>query len=57
MLSRPDYKRGWDWKREWYQVNGFSEGHRLFTSTEDSETGLDSAKLKETANAIKDLLG
>jgi hypothetical protein len=57
MLSRPDYKRGWDWKREWYQVNGFSEGSTLFTSTEDSETGLDSAKLKETANAIKDLLG
>lgn len=57
MLSRPDYKRGWDWKREWYQENGFSEGHTLFTSTEDSETGLDSAKLKETANAIKDLLG
>lgn len=56
MLSRPDYKRGWDWKREWYQVNGFSEGKTLFTSTEDSESGLDSVQLKQTAHTIKSLL-
>ena len=56
MLDRPDYKRGWDWKREWYSKNGFSADKTLFTSTEDSEHGLDSAKLKSTALAIKALL-
>jgi hypothetical protein len=34
MLSRPDYKRGWDWKRAWYEKNGFAESKTLFTSTE-----------------------
>ena len=56
MLSRPDYKRGWDWKREWYSRNGFVEGKTLFISTEDAKNGLDSARLKETANAIKTLI-
>ena len=56
MLSRPDYRRGWEWKLEWYKKNGFIEGKTLFTSTEDHENGLDSARLKETAHAIKSLL-
>lgn len=56
MLSRPDYKRGWDWKREWYARNGFVEGRTLFTSTEDAQNGLDSARLRETADAIKALI-
>jgi len=56
MLSRPDYKRGWDWKRAWYEKNGFSEGKTLFTSTEEDGKGLDSTELKKTALAIKALL-
>lgn len=56
MLSRPDYKRGWDWKREWYARNGFVEGKTLFISTEDAQSGLNSALLKETADAIKKLI-
>ena len=56
MLSRPDYKRGWEWKRAWYQKNGFAEGKTLFTSTEEDGRGLDSSELKKTALAIKALL-
>ena len=56
MLSRPDYKRGWDWKRAWYEKNSFSEGKTLFTSTEEDGKGLDSTELKKTALAIKALL-
>ncbi|NTX39157.1 AAA family ATPase [Myxococcus sp. CA033] len=56
MLSRPDYKKGWDWKRAWYQKNGFTEGKTLFTSTEEDGKGLDSAVLKKTAMTIKALL-
>lgn len=56
MLSRPDYRRGWEWKREWYSRNGFVERQTLFTSTEDSEHGLDSVRLRETAEAIRTLL-
>ena len=56
MLSRPDYRRGWEWKSEWYKKNGFVEGTTLFTSTEDLESGLDSSKLRQTAHSIKSLL-
>lgn len=56
MLSRPDYRRGWEWKREWYALNGFIEGQTLFTSTEDEVNGLDSALLKVTALRIAALL-
>lgn len=56
MLSRPDYKRGWEWKHDWYKHNGFVEGRTLFTSTEDERNGLDSLQLRETAHAIKALL-
>jgi len=56
LLNKPDYRRGWEWKREWYEANGFREGKTLFTSTENDETGLDSSLLRQTASAIKDLL-
>lgn len=55
MLS-PDYKRGWDWKRAWYEKNGFAEGKTPFTSTEEDGKGLDSAELKKTALTIKGLI-
>jgi hypothetical protein len=29
------YREGWEWKRQWYGQNGFSEGRNLFTSTEE----------------------
>ncbi len=53
MLDRPDYKRGWDWKRHWYERNGFVEGKTLFTSTEGGGQGLDSTELRATALAVK----
>ena len=53
MLDRPDYKRGWDWKRNWYEQNGFAKGERLFTSTEVAGQGLDSTELRAIALAIK----
>lgn len=56
MLSRPDYRRGWEWKQEWYARNGFVEGKTLFTSAEDAERGLDSAQLRATADTIKALI-
>lgn len=56
MLSRPDYRRGWEWKRAWYQKNGFEEGKTLFASIDGDGKGLDSAELKKTALAIKSLV-
>ena len=53
MLSRPDYRRGWEWKRAWYEQNGFAEGKTLFTSSEESGKGLDSTELKKMALVIK----
>jgi ATP-dependent exoDNAse (exonuclease V) alpha subunit len=54
MLDRDDYKRGWDWKREWYSKNGFEVGRNLFTSTEGP--GLDMTKVKATAEAVRKAL-
>lgn len=56
MLSRPDYKRGWDWKHSWYVKNGFADGRTLFTSTEEDGKGLDSAELRNTALRIKSMI-
>ena len=36
MLDRADYRRGWEWKKKWYQENGFAEGKNLFTTSEVS---------------------
>jgi hypothetical protein len=56
MLSRPDYRKGWEWKRAWYTKNGFAQGKTLFTSMEEDGKGLDSPELKKTALSIKALL-
>ncbi len=56
MLNREDYRRGWEWKRQWYGKNGFVDGKTLFASQDDERGGLDSATLKKTALAIRVLL-
>ena len=43
MMNREDYRRGWEWKRQWYIKNGFIEGQTMFTSADDDRGGLDSA--------------
>jgi hypothetical protein len=56
MMNREDYRRGWEWKRQWYKTNGYVEGGTLFTSEDDDRGGLDSTTIKETALKIKALL-
>jgi hypothetical protein len=56
MMWREDYRKGWDWKRHWYETNGFVMGRTLFTSEADERGGLDSSVLKETAVAVKERL-
>lgn len=56
MLNRDDYRRGWEWKRHWYETNGFVDRRTLFTSQDDERGGLDAVELKKTALAIKELL-
>src|SRR5207244_2896451 len=52
MLGRSDYRRGWEWKQEWYRANGFSEGEGFFATYDDERGGLDSTKLQQVAEAI-----
>ncbi len=56
LLVREDYRRAWEWKREWYEQNGFHLGQNLFTTQDDERGGLDSAVVRETAERIKALL-
>jgi hypothetical protein len=55
MLDRPDYRRAWEWKRDWYRQNGFIEGENLF-STEEGD-GLDMMKIDQVADSVRDALG
>lgn len=56
MMQREDYRQGWEWKRKWYEANGFALGETLFTSEDDEQGGLDSGKLAAIAAAIRERL-
>lgn len=51
MLDRPDYVRSWEWKKAWYEANGFKEGDNLFTTTEGG--GMDMSVIAEVASAVR----
>ena len=55
MLNREDYRRGWEWKQQWYLKNGFVEGKTMFSSQDDERGGLDSERLRSKAIQIKGL--
>ncbi len=56
MLSRDDYRRSWERKREWYLQNGLIEGISLFTTQDDAQGGLDSGEVRNIAQQIAQLL-
>jgi hypothetical protein len=56
MLDRDDYRRGWEWKRVFYERNGLVLSKTLFTSVEGERGALDTRALKKIARAIKKLL-
>jgi hypothetical protein len=56
MLNREDYRRGWEWKQEWYAKNGFVKGKTLFSSQEDERGGLNSEELNALALKIKKMI-
>lgn len=56
MLGRDDYRRGWEWKQEWYRENGYQEGINLFTTADDDKGGLDSEIITKVAQKIQKLL-
>jgi hypothetical protein len=53
-LDQAKYREGWEWKRQWYAQNGFTEGKNLFTSTEQQIRDIDF--IDKTARAIHALL-
>jgi ATP-dependent exoDNAse (exonuclease V) alpha subunit len=56
MMSRDDYRRGWEWKRKWYEQNGFRLGENLFTTQDDERGGLDSRPIEQVAATIRGLI-
>jgi hypothetical protein len=56
MLTKPKYRSDWEWKRQWYAENGFVEGETLFTTEDDPLGGLDSVRVKEVAETIRERL-
>jgi hypothetical protein len=53
MLNREDYRRGWEWKKGWYQRNGYKLGENLFISEESERGGQDSKVLENVALEIQ----
>ncbi len=56
MLSRPEYRDGWEWKQRWYKSHGFLLGKTLFTTEDDERGGLDAGPVEEIAAKVKALL-
>jgi hypothetical protein len=56
MLSKPEYEKGWRFRREWYAKNGWVLGENLFTTEDDERGGLDSKDVQEVADRIKMLI-
>jgi UvrD-like helicase C-terminal domain len=56
MLRRQDYRAGWEWKKKWYEDNGFVQGKNLFTTQDDERGGLDSKAVKLLAGKIRQSL-
>ena len=52
-MSRDDYRRGWQWKKAWYEQNGYLEATNLFTTSDDERGGLDSRPIEETAEYVR----
>lgn len=56
MLSRDDYRKAWEWKKDWYDKNGFRVGENLFITQENTEGRLDSHEITTTAKAVLKVL-
>jgi ATP-dependent exoDNAse (exonuclease V) alpha subunit len=56
MMTRDDYRRDWERKREWYGKNDFSINKNLFTTEDDEYGGLDSTSVRKVAEGIKSML-
>ncbi len=56
MLARPDYRNAWEWKKDWYEKNGYVGGKNLFTTQDDDQGGLDSTNVRKVAEQVKSLL-
>ncbi len=56
LLVRDDYRKAWNWKRDWYEKNGYSEGKNLFTTADDERGGLDSTVVKAVAEEVRSRL-
>ncbi len=59
MMDSAGYRSGWEWKKRWYEKNGYSIDKNLFISEERKGGGLDtseSSRLRQLAGLIKSKL-
>jgi hypothetical protein len=56
MMSREDYRKGWERRKKDYEQAGFVVDVNLFTSEDDERGGLDSKPIKKIAEQIRELL-
>jgi hypothetical protein len=56
MLDKESYRLSWDWKLEWYGLNGYRLGENLFTTEDDKSGGLDQTEITRVAQEIDGLL-
>jgi hypothetical protein len=56
MMFKDDYRRGWEWKKQWYEANGYRLEENLFVTRDDDKGGLDSKPITAMPKRIKELL-
>jgi hypothetical protein len=56
MMQRDDYRAAWEWKRQWYEQNGYTLGRNLFITQDDDRGGLDSAEVRRVAEQVQRVL-
>lgn len=56
MLDKPEYKKRWRVKQQWYEDNDFIMGVNLFVSRDQADGSLDSQVLRKQALLVKALL-
>lgn len=54
MMDRDDYKKGWEWKQEWYEKNGFIQGENLFSTQEVG--GFNMEEIENIAKKVKAII-
>ncbi|SLK17382.1 hypothetical protein SAMN06272722_11182 [Paenibacillus sp. RU5A] len=54
MMNRESYRKGWEWKKAWYEHNGYTLGNNLFITMDDEKGELDANEVERIVTVVKE---